>query len=327
MDVHQMQTPYQATVLRTDVNRAIPSMIPYILEESNMAITEAFEALVYLVLSSVLGGKKEPLKHIVPFLQRLRATDDGLKEADEPLVAQFLLRASLPNEPLEGVATRLLNINFGSIHTSSIFITQTLFELALLTRAELDSIREEVLEALNSEGDWTKVALLKFKKLDSALREVGRYYGLMHFALPRITVLGHDLPDGTRIPPGHRLAIDIKAIHYNAEVYPDPDRCDLFRFSKLRDDAEGTTSKYGFATPDNNYLPFGAGRHACAGRFFAAMELKIMLAHILLKYDISFPPGVVDRPANIVFNGAIVPDVKAHLVFTPRTPALRSESH
>jgi hypothetical protein len=40
MDVHQMENPYQATVLRTDVNRAIPLYIPEILEESILAMDE-----------------------------------------------------------------------------------------------------------------------------------------------------------------------------------------------------------------------------------------------------------------------------------------------
>jgi hypothetical protein len=43
-----------------------------------------------------------------------------------------------------------------------------------------------------------------------------------------------------------------------------------------------------------------------------------MLAHILLEYEVSFPAGVTERPRNVVFNGAIVPDTKAHLVFRPR---------
>ncbi|KAG6830166.1 hypothetical protein H0H92_001895 [Tricholoma furcatifolium] len=372
MDVHQMQTPYQAAVLRTEVNRALPSMIQYLHEESTLAMDKVFEgknsvtlpifhtmthliarvsnrvifgvelcrnhaflhaivrfaetvpviapfvswspgflrSFIYHVLSTLLGGKKEPLRHIMPFLQQRRAAELGV-EHDEPLVADFMLRASLPNEPLDGIAMRLMNLNFGSIHTSSIFITQTLFELTLLDKTQLDSIREEVIEALDSEGGWTKLALLKFKKLDSALREV--------VALPRKTLVGHDLLDGTIVPPGHRVAIDMKAIHFNAEVYPDPHRCDLFRFSKLKEEEQGLTSKYGFATPDSNYLPFGAGRHACAGRFFAATELKMMLAHILLKYDISFPPGISTRPKNLLFNGAIVPDDKAQLVFTRRS--------
>lgn len=40
MDAHQMTNPYQATILRTDLNRAIPSFIPEILEESNLAMDE-----------------------------------------------------------------------------------------------------------------------------------------------------------------------------------------------------------------------------------------------------------------------------------------------
>jgi hypothetical protein len=48
------------------------------------------------------------------------------------------------------------------------------------------------------------------------------------------------------------------------------------------------------------------------------MELKIMVAHILLRYDVSLPPGAISRPKNIIFNGAIVPDPKAHLILTPR---------
>jgi hypothetical protein len=48
------------------------------------------------------------------------------------------------------------------------------------------------------------------------------------------------------------------------------------------------------------------------------VELKLMLAHILLEYDISYPAGVTERPKNVVFNGAIIPDTKAHLVFRPR---------
>ena len=37
--------------------------------------------------------------------------------------------------------------------------------------------------ALESEGGWTKGALDKFYKLDSALREIGRFYGLMQCLL------------------------------------------------------------------------------------------------------------------------------------------------
>lgn len=43
MDVHQLNNPYQAKVLRTDVNRAIPSFIPEILDESILAFEDALK--------------------------------------------------------------------------------------------------------------------------------------------------------------------------------------------------------------------------------------------------------------------------------------------
>jgi len=67
-----------------------------------------------------------------------------------------------------------------TVISSSLFITQTLFEIALLSQEDLESIRTEVEEALESEGGWTKGALDKFYKLDSALREIGRFHGIMH---------------------------------------------------------------------------------------------------------------------------------------------------
>ena len=58
-------------------------------------------------------------------------------------------------------------------------ITQTLFKIALLSQEDIESIRTEVERALESEGGWTNGSLDKFYKLDSALREIGRFDGLI----------------------------------------------------------------------------------------------------------------------------------------------------
>lgn len=42
MDEYQLKNPYQATVLRRDVNKALPIYIPEMLEESILAMAEAF---------------------------------------------------------------------------------------------------------------------------------------------------------------------------------------------------------------------------------------------------------------------------------------------
>lgn len=73
----------------------------------------------------------------------------------------------------------------------------------------------------------------------------------MTVGLPRFTMVQTDLHDGTFIPPGYKIAVDMKAIHFDPDVYPEPDVCDLFRFSKLRAQ-DGGNNKYGFTTVDSH---------------------------------------------------------------------------
>ena len=50
----------------------------------------------------------------------------------------------------------------------------------------------------------------------------------------------------------------------------------------------------------------------------ASMELKVMLATILLNWDVSLPERVKERPKNMAFGVAVMPPPKAELVFTKR---------
>jgi len=142
---------------------------------------------------------------------------------------------------------------------------------------------------------------------DKPIRAVG---------LSRTTIAEGQLEDGTVIPKGFECAIDLKRLHRDSENYPNPHVFDPFRFSKLREE-EQSDVRYGYTTVDKNYLVFGAGRHACAGRFFASMMLKIVLARLLLAYDLSLPSNTV-KPKNVTFNAGIVPDTKAEIVFKRR---------
>ena len=59
-------------------------------------------------------------------------------------------------------------------------------------------------------------------------------------------------------------------------------------------------------------MHWGYGLHACSGRFFAAMEIKMIMAHVLLEYDFRFEEGTVERPRNISFElqNSVDPGVK-----------------
>ena len=53
------------------------------------------------------------------------------------------------------------------------------------------------------------------------------------------------------------------------------------------------------------------------GRFFAANELKAMLAYIVLNFDIKLE-GDGKRPENIHWGPAVIPDLNARVLFRKR---------
>jgi len=38
----------------------------------------------------------------------------------------------------------------------------------------------------------------------------------------------------------------------------------------------------------DDFLSFGHGRHACPGRFFASNEIKMLVAYLVMNYDVEF---------------------------------------
>jgi Cytochrome P450 len=155
--------------------------------------------------------------------------------------------------------------------------------------------------------------------------------------------------DGTYIPKGTFVSAAMS--HHDDDVYPDAGTFKGFRFSDIREeDGEGTKNQ--MVATSLEFLTFGHGRHSwwvvhllsfnfsrffmvphsilvfvstCTyilrtrlrnspGRFFAAHELKAMMAHILVTYDIM----MTDKPQVSWFGTARVPDAKAEVMFRRR---------
>lgn len=97
-------------------------------------------------------------------------------------------------------------------------------------------------------------------------------------------------------------------------MYPSPLDFDAFRFSRSREtgpEAHSLDQKNtAVITTSDEFLGFGHGRHACPGRFFATQELKLMLAYLVMNYDVETLP---ERPQNSVMNGMSLPPPNALL--------------
>lgn len=61
---------------------------------------------------------------------------------------------------------------------------------------------------------------------------------------------------------------------------------------------------------------------ASPGRHFASYEMKLMLAYIVLHYEIKLEPGSEGvRPANTWVGNSIIPNRKAKILFKKRAKA------
>ncbi|KAI0737381.1 cytochrome P450 [Daedaleopsis nitida] len=237
--------------------------------------------------------------------------DDDVKPKD---MLQWIFEQAIPRQQSdESVMKRILITNFAAIHTTTNTLVNTLYDLASTLEC-VEPLREEIESTIASEG-WTKASMGKMWKLDSFLKESQRYTGLGLFSVTRKALMDVTLNDGTVIPKGTLVTAASQSIHHDDAYYDAPDVFDPFRFARMREvDGEGT--KHQFVNTSLEYISFGHGRHACPGRFFAANELKAILAFIILNYDVKLTDK--GRLKNLTVGASLVPDPMGEIMFRKR---------
>lgn len=263
-------------------------------------------------------------------------------------IRDVLRRGDPSEQTPEMISHRVLIVNFAAIHTSTFTVTNTLIDLfsAPPEKGYLEGIREEAQRILNEyNGVWTKPGLAKMIRVDSAIRESMRLSGFSSRGLVRKVVSdeGVTLEDGLHLNKGTNIGLSAYSVHHDETIFEDPMTYDAFRFSRPREDfatshdmpigdltadeekplANGTAAatergenltevlkhkNLSMASTGETFLAFGHGRHACPGRFFAANELKLLIAYMVLSYDIKPLPV---RPRNIWFGDTVLPPMKA----------------
>jgi cytochrome P450 len=122
------------------------------------------------------------------------------------------------------------------------------------------------------------------------------------------------LADGTQISKGTVLGIPIFGMR-DPKIYADPDTYDGYRFQKMRDQP-GFESKCQLVSTSPWHLGFGHGIHACPGRFLAAVQVKIILCHIVAKYDFKLAGGAHPKVQSVGIE--LISDSEARLAVRRR---------
>ena len=130
------------------------------------------------------------------------------------------------------------------------------------------------------------------------------------------------------------MAVAGTAVHYDANSFEDPAVFNPWRFvldeDSVKNNASGKDNSDAASPPavditqtSPTHLAFGHGHTACPGRFFAALEMQLLLAHLVTNYDIKFAEEG-KRPANLRFGPADLPSHTAQVLFRKRRAAAPS---
>ncbi|KXJ87231.1 cytochrome P450 [Microdochium bolleyi] len=214
-----------------------------------------------------------------------------------------------------------LTLSLAAIHTTTMMATHIIYDLIGTCPEVIPELRQEIKTVLEENDNiLTTQALYQMKLLDSVMRESQRTNIISATVFKRQVLKDVVLSDGTRLPAGASIAVPNIAPANDPALYPEPERFNPYRFYDLRSgkvaDPLNYSNKeqYQFISVSKENMAFGYGRHSCPGRFFAANEIKLLVARILLDYDFKMPDGVTGRYKNIVQGGSISVDPRKEVM-------------
>jgi cytochrome P450 len=114
---------------------------------------------------------------------------------------------------------------------------------------------------------------------EQVINEALRLYSPIH-SISRVA-LTDDLLGGYHIPAGTTIYVSLYATHRLQKLWPDPERFDPDRFTPERIERR----------PRFAFIPFAAGHRNCIGASAAIVELKLAVAMIAQRYELTLAPG------------------------------------
>ncbi len=203
-------------------------------------------------------------------------------------------------QPMTDVELRdqLMTLLLAGHETTASALTWALYWIERLPHVR-DRLIEE-LDTLTPNSDPSAIARLPY--LTAVCQETLRIHPIALISSPRVVksplqLMGYHFEPGTVLVPCIYLA------HHRDELYPEPKQFKPERFLEHR------FSPY-------EYLPFGGGNRGCIGMAFAQFEMKLVLAKILSRFQLTL---VDSRPIKPVRRGfTLAPPAAMRMVMTRR---------
>lgn len=169
----------------------------------------------------------------------------------------------------EELRDELLTILFAGHETTATTLAWAFYQIH-----QQPDVREKLLHELDSLGDNpSPLEITQQPYLTAVCQETLRMYPVLPVLFPRITksplkITSYQFDAETTLMPS------IFMVHYREDLYPNPQQFKPERFLNRQ------YSSY-------EYLPFGGGSRRCLGAALAQLEMKLILATILSKYQLA----------------------------------------
>jgi len=198
----------------------------------------------------------------------------------------------------------LITLLFAGHETTATMLAWAFYEI-LRHPSVLEKLRKELDSSVNLEA----LKIIKLPYLNAVCQEVLRKYPVIPIIFPRISkidlkIMGYDFPANTVFAPSMYL------VHHREDLYPEPEQFKPERF------LERQYSAY-------EYFPFGGGNRRCLGAALAELEMRLVLATIISKYELSLASQQIVKPQRRGFT--ISPTGGIPLIFQRKRPNIAQQ--
>lgn len=169
---------------------------------------------------------------------------------------------------------------FAGFETSSVTITNTMYELALnqsiqnKLREEIKNVRETNNRKNPEELTYDDINTMTY--LDAVFKESLRKYPVADLLRRRSTSTYTFRNSEITIPENVLIGIPVCGIHFDPEIYPSPEVYDPERFI-----GDAVKSRHSM-----HYFPFGYGARNCVGERYGILQTKVAFITIVENYKI-----------------------------------------
>ncbi|KAK0122705.1 hypothetical protein ONS96_009740 [Cadophora gregata f. sp. sojae] len=266
----------------------------FLVEENNRYILDALNgSAAYALISGVTA---KPLRTLLPRIlfphltaSRIKYRNFAISQAEQRTKMtgsdhkdfyHYFMEYKNPHTderlPLREMFAEANNLIIAGSDTTATALAATVFYLTH-NKAALQKVKEELKIAfagMDIEDVRSGPALTSCKYLKACIDEAMRMTPPLPGILPRVVLLGGIDIHGHSIPEGVEVGVSAYSLHHNSSYFPDSFE---YRPERFLDAEAEDTLKY--------FAPFSVGPRACIGRSLAYMEMMILLARMLLLFD------------------------------------------